>query len=81
MPRPRPKSKNRQHRFSILKTFSSRKRKTAPEDFVGKFLFSVAAAIMTTLLTLAFAGQVNWESVVIAFLVALLVLVVYQQHK
>lgn len=81
MPQPPQKNKNRRNRFSILNSFSSRKRKTSPEDFVGKFLFSVAVAIMTTLITLAFAGQVHWEFVVIAFLISLLVLVLYQQSS
>jgi|GEM_PF-4566589 hypothetical protein len=79
MPRPRPTKKNRRNRFAVL--FPARQRKSASEDLVGKFLFSVAVAVMTTLITLAFAGQVKWEVVVIAFLVCLLVMIVYQQSK
>jgi hypothetical protein len=77
MPRSRPTKKNRLNRFSVW--FPARQRKSASEDFVGKFLFSVAAAVMTTLITLAFAGQVKWEIVVIAFLVCLVVMMLYQQ--
>lgn len=78
---PRQTKKNRRNRFALSKFPSARKRKTSAEDFVGKFLFSVAVAVMTTLITLAFAGQVHWELVVIAFLVALLFLVIYQHSK
>jgi hypothetical protein len=67
---------------SVNAKFSStRKRRTRPEDFVGKFLFSVAMAVVTTLITLACAGQAHWEYVVIVFLVALFLLVIYQHSK
>jgi hypothetical protein len=81
MPRPRQTNKKRQNQFSLFSPVSRRKRKSSAEDLVGKFLFSVAVAVMTTLITLAFAGQVRWEWVVIAFLSCLLVLGLYQGQK
>ncbi|GIL16205.1 MAG: hypothetical protein BroJett039_13780 [Chloroflexota bacterium] len=58
---PHQTKKNRRNRFAPAKISFARKRKTTTEDFVGNFLFSVAVAGMTTLITLACAGQAHWE--------------------
>ncbi len=79
-PKRRKQNKNRTRRF-LFSTKLSKRKSHLPEDLVGKFLYSVALIVMTSLVTLALAGMMPWEYVVIAFLIELLVLIVYQQFK
>ncbi|MBI5651217.1 MAG: hypothetical protein HZC40_12350 [Chloroflexi bacterium] len=49
------------------------------EDFVGRFLASVAIAFVTGLISQAISNQVNWWIVALAFSVSLGALIAYQK--
>lgn len=51
------------------------------EDFVGKFLVSVAIALVTGLISQAILNQFNWLFVAAVFVISLGVLAVYQGRQ
>ncbi len=78
MSKPR-KKKNYQSRSTTPNYTPSSKRDTT-EDFVGKFLLSTAVALVAALITLALSNQINWLVVVLAFVICLYILTVYQKR-
>jgi hypothetical protein len=52
---------------------------SSKEDFVGRFLASVAIAFVTGLISQAISNQVNWWIVALAFGVSLGALIAYQR--
>jgi uncharacterized membrane protein YeaQ/YmgE (transglycosylase-associated protein family) len=76
-PKPRKKSKHLQVSYDTDHNESPSKT----EDFVGKFLVGVFTALVTALISQAVSNQINWVVVVLASVVALVVLAVYQKCK
>ena len=74
MPKPRKKTKN----LEVSYDSENRDQETPPEDFVGKFLVGAFTALVTALISQAVTNQINWLVVVLASVVALAVLAMYQ---
>ncbi len=76
-----PKLRKRKHltiESSAPDEASPRKETSPREDFVGKFLLSVAIALVTGLISQAILNQFNWLFVAAVFVISLVVLAVYQ---
>ena len=76
-PKPRKKSKHLQVSYDT----DHDEPPSKTEDFVGKFLVGVFTALVTALISQAVSNQINWVVVVLASVVALVVLAVYQKCK
>ena len=76
-PKPRKKSKH----LEVSYDTDHDEPPTKTEDFVGKFLVGVFTALVTALISQAVSNQINWLVVVLASVVALVVLAVYQKCK
>ena len=79
MPKPRNRSRKYQARSNAPAGFRRRQRREAQEDFVGKFVFSTAVAFIAALINQAVANQVNWLIVLLAFLLTLILLTLYDR--
>lgn len=75
MPKPRKKIKY----LEIEHTQEPARQRFPKEDFVGRFLASVAIAFVTGLISQAISNQVNWWVVALAFIVSLGALIAYQK--
>ena len=49
------------------------------DDLVGNFLASTTVALVTALITQAVSNQINWVVVALAFLISVVVLLIYQR--
>ena len=76
-PKPRKKSKH----LEVSYDTAHNEPPSKTEDFVGKFLVGVFTALVTALISQAVSNQINWLVVVLATVVALAVLVVYQKSS
>jgi uncharacterized membrane protein YeaQ/YmgE (transglycosylase-associated protein family) len=77
MPKPRKKIKH----LEVSYDPENRDQDSPPEDFVGKFLVGAFTALVTALISQAVSNQINWFVVVLAAVVALVVIAVYQKRK
>ena len=75
MPKPRKKIKY----LEIEHTQEPARPRFPKEDFVGRFLASVAISFVTGLISQAISNQVNWWVVALAFIVSLGALIAYQK--
>ena len=76
---PKPRKKSKHLEVSYDTDHDEPPSKT--EDFVGKFLVGVFTALVTALISQAVSNQINWLVVVLASVVALVVLAVYQKSS
>lgn len=77
MPKPRRKTKH----LEVSYEPDGEKKESTTEDFVGKFLVGVFTALVTALISQAVSNQINWLVVVLASVVALIVLAMYQSRR
>ena len=76
-----PKSRKKSKHLEISYDTDRDEPPSKTEDFVGKFLVGVFTALVTALISQAVLNQINWLVVVLASVVALVVLAVYQKIK
>ncbi len=79
-----PKLRKKKHltvEYGNLDENAPRRNLSPREDFVGKFLVSVAIALVTGLISQAILNQFNWLFVAAVFVISLVVLAVYQGRR
>ncbi|MBI5303947.1 MAG: hypothetical protein HY868_17565 [Chloroflexi bacterium] len=81
MQKPRKKTKQLTVEHNPADSLPHSDESPRKEDFVGKFLLSVAIAFVTGLISQAISNQVNWLVVALAFVSSLAILALYQTRR